>query len=456
MPDGLFQQSGSSSTSARVLPRNSESPLHTNGWAAVVNWYGPYRTRDDCADSAEKLAARNLPDFGLYMVIGKLKRFSLMRKKVLYIGKNGSDSELSLAQRIRVSGGLNKAEEYSGKKGYWFGLLVGPQRVMHKIGAGEADQQLRIFSGDEEWERKYWIDEARRTERALISSLNPLLNEVDLTFPDYHVAVTSRSPDHKKGKRKSGWRRGIFHRLVPSYVELLPAAGGNGRHTIDLTWTCREGAPSARLRKSFWRTRWGPSRTRRGFWLFKFGNSKIWEPWGAERLWSKVPPVQGARDWHALLRLPVAVLIALTLGAASPHFFDNIEETGSSAQREAAAVPPLRRDIRGDVRSDRAAAAAVSTSQNDTNEVGVRFSEDGNNEAATESGSSGEAEVIVEPVAPVKQSRYVAGDGYACLRATDPRGEIICDVMIEGEEHVVSHGLDIREVRKVYDLEDPQ
>ncbi|MDR3500413.1 MAG: hypothetical protein P4L72_14445 [Parvibaculum sp.] len=236
--------------------------LKSMGWSATVDWHGPYSSRAECANAAERAHADyGLPDFGLYMAIGRLKRWSAMPAKILYIGMNSQMSKLSLAKRINASGGLNEIERYRGKAHYWFGLLVGPVLIPKR-------------RGEAEW-----------TERALIYALRPVLNVQGLKSPHFRFAVLNRRQTDTLDTDSGDKAETQFRKLVPIYCELKPKLPDGGA-TIDLIWTDGRGTVERRARGTAKSDGLPPKP------LLATANSKnarkIWQPFFAERLVSKV------------------------------------------------------------------------------------------------------------------------------------------------------------------------
>lgn len=275
--------SGTESTAIDPTPYTDEplatspaAPLSTHqttGWGAVVDWYGPYPTKERCANAAAEAHEKfGLPDFGLYMAIGRLKRWSRMPTKILYIGKNGDDAALTLAQRIRNSGGLTKIEKYKGRATYWFGLLMGPALGREKS------------------------DEAERTERALIHSLRPVLNIKGLSSPEFRFAILNKPPKSRFGADRNGSALRNFRTLVPLYCELRPhlpeeavaqdpSAPKNGVPQFELIWADGRGAIERWARGAAVATGWPPDP-----YMSKpvCGYKKVWQPFFSERLISRI------------------------------------------------------------------------------------------------------------------------------------------------------------------------
>jgi len=182
-------------------PSDSKPEQSVTGWVASVDWYGPFRCIEDCAAAAEdahKDDPSNFHDFGLYMATGKLKSWSLMPPKVLYIGQNRNNSEDKLWKRIRKSPSLQFPKDYGGKAHFWFGIMFGP-----------------VFDGD-------FNHLAGNTERALIYSLNPVLNKNAFSQPEFRFGVQNGEPKFLEKAIRDPRLKRHFKALVPSYIECRP------------------------------------------------------------------------------------------------------------------------------------------------------------------------------------------------------------------------------------------
>lgn len=251
-----------------------DTKVKVYGWAAVVDWYGPYETPDKCADAAEKAHGTDpdrYPDFGVYMATGKLKRWSLMPPKILYIGKNGNSSNMSLAQRIRGNETLRIPSQKTNKVHYWFGLLFGPV---------QDHRDTR---------------DAENTEAALIHALNPVLCQKNLQRPDYRFGIRNHCPRAEFDASPSRYSKRAFKNLVPDEIEYRPIATvekKNCMKDLHYVWRSRAGKIRKRLRLCAPEKGFRPRR-RNGDLLRAIGMEMIWEPFWAERFVHAVPRIDG-------------------------------------------------------------------------------------------------------------------------------------------------------------------
>jgi|GEM_PF-3868266 len=174
----------------------SQSTDQKEAWSAVVDWHGPFEDKTACANAAQEMENAGYPNFGLYMVIGRLKSFSVGSKQPLYIGINKDDPHFaespsqSLHQRIRTSPNLRLIEDAGGAAKYWFGLLAAP----------------RLRNGIS--------DDAENTESCLIHSLNPLINNRQLNRPSYGFVVNNRLSGNKSKNENR-----LFSKWIPDVIE---------------------------------------------------------------------------------------------------------------------------------------------------------------------------------------------------------------------------------------------